>query len=244
MNVKDIAPIAIIAGIGYVAYKVLKGDWGLPSLGDIVPAGIKESFKEGGIPSVAGDIIYNIAYDGLRESATEPGGESYEKAREEISKLLPADIKPTPAQIVPRAVALDVAEDITGGGFIKALLLGPVTIGAGLGAITQQQRYYETLPEEAKKTAIAKEYTTRTKFMLEHPVESLIGAPAQLIHAVTRPADVYAPTPIEIVLDYATGGLFNIGGTPTPKPLPTYTPSPVQTFDPRHMVDGGRIGGR
>lgn len=249
MNVKDIAPIAIVAGIGLVAYKFLKGDWKLPSLSDLFPAGIKESLKEGGVPAATGDIIYNIVYDGLRESATVEGGESYEAARGEIADILPAGTTPTPEQIVPRAIALDVAGDIIEGGLGKAVILAPVTIGAGLGAITQQQRYYETLPADAKQTAVAQEYTRRSKFMLEHPVESIIGAPAQIIHAVTRPADVYAPTPIEIVLNVATGGIFGIGDKPTtrPKPVSTYTPSPVETYDPTRMVSDPRaigVGGR
>lgn len=243
MNVKHIAPIAILAGLGYVAYKFIKGEWKLPSLF----GGLPESFKEGGIPAVTGDIIYNMVYDGLRESATVEGGESYEKAKGEIADILPAGTTPTPSQIVPRAVALDVAEDITEGGLLKAALVAPVTIGAGLGAITQQQRYYETLPPDSRESAIAQEYTRRSKFMLEHPVESIIGAPAQIIHAVTRPADVYAPTPIEVVLNVATGGIFGIGGRPSKPPKPTYTPSPVETYDPTRMVADPRargVGGR
>lgn len=208
----DLVPIAIIVGIGVVAYKFFKEFKGFGGLG--------ESFKEGGIPAATGDIIYNLVYDGLRESATVPGGESYERAKSEISTILPGDTTPTPEQIVPRAIALDVSEDIISGGLGKAAALAPVTIGAGLGAVTQQQRYYETLPEDSQKKAIALEYKTRSKFMFEHPIESLIGAPAQVIHAVTRPADVYAPTPIEVVLNTVTFGLFNIGGSPTPTPKP------------------------
>lgn len=243
MNVKDIAPIAVIAGIGLVAYKFLKGDWKLPSFGDFFPAGMKESFSEGGVPAVTGDVIYNIVYDGLRESATVEGGESYEQAKGEIEEILPEGTTPTPAQIVPRAIALDVAEDITEGGLLKGLILAPVTIGAGLGAMSQQEKFYGTLDEESKKKAISQEYTTRSKFMLEHPVESLIGAPAQVIHTVTRPADVYAPTPIEIVLNVATGGIFGIGGKPAtrPKPTPSYTPSPVETYDFTKMVSDPRL---
>jgi hypothetical protein len=243
MNLKYIAPLAIIAGLGYVAYKFIKGEWTLPSLSDLLPGGLKETLKESGVPGVTGDIIYNIVYDGLRESATVPGGESYEQARGEIADILPAGMTPTPAQIVPRAVALDVAEDIIGGGMVKGALLAPVTIGAGLGAITQQQRFYERLPEEARKAAIEQEYTRRSKFMFEHPVESLIGAPAQVIHAVTRPAEVYAPTPVEVVLDVVTLGLFDIGGRPSKPsiPTPTYTPSPVETYDFTKMVSDPRL---
>jgi len=183
----------LLGGVGYVAYKFYKGDWKLPTFG-VNP----QSFNEGGVPAVAGDMIYNITYPTeLRESATTPTGAYYKRAKDEITDILPINETPTDKQIVPRAVSMAVSEDIHEGGFLKAMLLSPITIGAGLGAITQQQRYYSTLPEGAKHTAIAQEYTTRSKWMFEHPIESFIGLPAQYIHIATRPEGVNAPTPVE-----------------------------------------------
>lgn len=142
---------------------------------------------ETGVVGGVGDILYNITYGGdLRAEATQPGGEYYERAKEEIPEV--TGVRPTPAMIVPRAVAIGAAEKIHGLGAVGAGLLAPITIGAGMGAITQQARYREALPTpEAQEKALVQEYETRQDWIRGHPVESLVGFPAGIIHAVTTP---------------------------------------------------------
>ncbi len=161
---------------------------GAPAAVTIALGASPETIQETGVVGGVGDLIYNITRGGdLRESATQPGGAAYEAAKAEIPRV--TGVTPTPEMIVPRAVALQVSEDIHKGGWVEAATLAPVTIGAGLGAITQQARYREALPtEEAKAAALQQEYTTREEYVRGHPVESLIGFPALIAHAVTAPA--------------------------------------------------------
>jgi len=146
-----------------------------------------ETIKETGVVGGAGDIIYNLTMGGdLREEATKPGGKYYEAAKKEIP--LVTGITPTSKQIVPRAVAMGASEQIHDLTFPGALLAAPVTIGAGLGAITQQRKYYAALPTpEAKEKALVQEYTQRQEWIRGHPLESMVGFPAGIIHAVTTP---------------------------------------------------------
>jgi len=185
--------IAAIAAIGIGAYFLLK-DFKLGDLfaAPLVMAGAApETIKETGAIGGVGDVIYNIGYGGdLRKEATVPSGEYFEAAKEEISTQIvkPGEHVPQEA-IVARAVSMGVAETMHEDmGFIPSMLAAPITIGAGLGAITQQQRYRDALPtEEAKEKALKLEYTTRQDWIKEHPVESMIGFPAGIIHAVTTP---------------------------------------------------------
>lgn len=176
---KDKGVSSILGGIGGAIA-------GAPAAVTVLAGAAPETIKETGAVGGAGDVIYQTAYGGdLRESATKPTGEAYQAAKEEIPRV--TGITPTPEQIVPRAVAMQVAEDIHKGGLAEAALLAPITIGAGLGAITQQARYYESLPKEAAEKARAQEYETRQEWIQEHPIESMIGFPAGIIHAVTTP---------------------------------------------------------
>lgn len=197
--------IAAVAAIGIGAYFLLK-DFKLPNLNDLfgaplVMAGASpQTIKETGPVGGVGDIIYNISGGGgIRERITGPEGETFKEAEEEITQLKrdvgqPDVFIPT-AATTARAVALDVAttkqERGMGGELALAAIpiLGPaLTIAPGLAAITQQRKYYESLPTpELKEAAIAKEYDTRQDWIREHPLESMIGFPAGIIHAVTTP---------------------------------------------------------
>lgn len=187
--------IAALAAVGIGAYFLLK-DFKLGNLfgAPLIIAGADpQTIKETGVPGGIGNVIYNISGgEGLRERATAPEGSSYKAAVQETTALKyqvgqPEVIIP-PKAIVARATATDVSEGIVDEGLPIALLKSPVTIGAGLGAITQQRRYYESLPTpELKKAAVAKEYTTRQDWIRAHPIESMVGFPAGIIHAATTP---------------------------------------------------------
>ena len=180
------------------AYFLLKDKGGIPGMiggaitslpGTVLQAAgaAPETIKETGVVGGAGDIIYNLTMGGdLREQATKPGGKYYEAAKKEIPLI--TGITPTSKMIVPRAVAIGASEQIHGLSFPDALLAAPVTIGAGMGAITQQVRYREALPTpEAKEKALVQEYKQRQEWIRGHPIESMIGFPAGIIHAVTTP---------------------------------------------------------
>lgn len=214
---KTILGIALLGGIGFVAWKFYKGDWKLPSLGSIlpsitdipgVPADIKVTLAESGVPGAAGDIIYNLfSPDNLREQTTVPTGKFYQESEQEIKTILPPGTTPTPEQIVPRAVAMKVSTDIVKErGFIPSMLLAPVTIGAGLGAITQQERYYKSLPDETtKREAIRKTVVQRQTWKKEHPVEyvaatalSSMFLPALIIGKAAEVRDVIRSRPLPV----------------------------------------------
>jgi len=190
-----IITIAAIAAIGIGAYFLLK-DFKLGDLfgAPLVMAGAApETIKETGAVGGVGDIIYNISGGaGLRESATTPEGEGYKSAVKETEGLKiqvgqPEAVIPEKA-IVARAVAQEVSTGIVDEGLPLAMLKGPITIGAGLGAIQQQVKYREALPTpELKAAALEKEYSTRQEWVRGHPVESMIGFPALIAHAATTP---------------------------------------------------------
>lgn len=200
MKKRTMIGIGVIAALGIGAYLLLKKGFGItggigaaiagaPAAVTVAMGAAPETIQETGAIGGAGDILYKLAYGGdLREEATQAGGLYYERAKAEIPKV--TGVTPTPEMIVPRAVAMGVAEEMHEGEqpMAEAMLLAPWTIGAGLGAITQQQRYYEALPTpEAKKAAVVQEYETRQEWIREHPLESMIGFPAGIIHAVTTP---------------------------------------------------------
>lgn len=196
MKTSTLIPIAAVAALGIGAYFLLK-DFKLGDLFSaplIVAGAAPETIKETGAAGGVGDIIYNIGVGGdLREQATQPEGTFYKAAAAETTALKqqvrqPEAVIPQKA-VVARAVAMGVAETQQGMGMPAALALAPITIGAGLGAITQQARYREALPTpELKAAALQKEYTTREEWVRGHPVESMIGFPALIAHAVTAPA--------------------------------------------------------
>lgn len=191
-----IITIAAIAALGLGAYFLLK-DFKLGDLLNqplIMAGAAPETIAETGAAGGVGNIIYNISGgEGLRESATQPEGASYKAAVKETSLLKKSvgqpDVTIPHEAIVARAVATNVSTRmIKDQGMTSSLLMAPVTIGAGLGAITQQERYRENLPtQELKDAALEKEYSTRGKWIREHPLESMIGFPAGIIHAVTTP---------------------------------------------------------
>lgn len=234
---KTILGIALMGGIGFVAWKFYKGDWKLPSLPNLgnlltnvpgVPKDINITLKESGVPGAAGDVVYNIVYPGnLREETTIPGTQYYEKARREIVNILPPDVTPQHEQIVPRSVAMKVATDIVEGrGFIPSMFLAPITIGAGLGAITQQKRYYDSLPKDARAQAVALEYKTREEWIGEHPIETAIGFPAVIIHAATKPTSLPEPTGTDFFSTMIRGVTRireQLDPTPTAAPVVTTT---------------------
>lgn len=215
MKTSTLIPIAAIAALGIGAYFLLK-DFKLPNLGDlfaaplIIAGAAPETIKETGVVGGVGDIIYNISGgEGIRERATTPEGVSYKAAVVETEKLKTQvkqpDVTIPKEAIVARAVALDVAttmhdthlfgEKHKDEGFpahlVKAAIpiFGPaLTIAPGLAAITQQRKYYESLPTpELKQAAVEKEYTQRQEWIKGHPLESMIGFPAGIIHAFTTP---------------------------------------------------------
>jgi hypothetical protein len=159
---------------------------GLPSAATVMLGADPQTIKETGAVGGVGDLIYGLTYGGdLRKEATMPGGKYYEAAKQEIPRV--TGITPTPKQIVPRAVAMGASTKIHELGMPLSMVVAPVTIGAGMGAITQQARYRETLPPEAAEKALVQEYATRQEWITEHPVESMVGFPAGIIHAVTTP---------------------------------------------------------
>jgi len=190
--------IAAIAALGIGAYFLLK-DFKFPNLTNLFGAPIMaagaspQTIKESGVPGGVGNIIYNISGgEGLRESATQPEGAAYKAAVTQTSQLKkevgqPEVVIPKKA-IVAKAVSTQVSTDIHEAGIRKSLAMAPFTIGAGLGAITQHQRYLEALPTpELKKAARVKEYSQREEWVRQHPAESMLGFPALIIHAATTP---------------------------------------------------------
>lgn len=203
MKTSTLIPIAAIAALGIGAYFLLKdfklGDlFGTPL---IMAGAAPETIKETGVVGGVGDIIYNIGYGGdLRQEATKPEGTYYKAAVAETTALKrqvkqPDVVIPKEA-IVHRAVAMGTAEKIHDVGFFETLVLGAipsvagVPIGAGFAAIEKQRKYVEALPTpELKKAALVKEYATRQAWVQKHSVESMIGFPALIAHAVTAPTE-------------------------------------------------------
>jgi len=196
MKTSTLIPIAAVAALGIGAYFLLK-DFKLGDLFNaplIIAGADPQTIKESGTAGGIGNVIYNISGgEGLRERATDPEGSSYKEAVKETTQLKydvgQPDVSIPSKAIVARAIATDVSTGIVEEGLPLAMLKGPVTIGAGLGAITQQARYREALPTpELQQAALVKEYDTRQAWVQEHPVESMIGFPALIAHAVTAPA--------------------------------------------------------
>jgi hypothetical protein len=183
MKISDVLGIAVLGGIAYVGYKIIKGDWTLPNILKGAMSGI-------------GETGYNVVYDTNLRDAIQKGSPERKKTEKEITETLniPPSEQTDAMQInrtVARETATDVIEGPMGTGFLGAMMpfANAITIGAGLGAIKAQQEYYNTLPEDKVEDARIKEYDTRAEWMYEHPVESIIGLPANIIHDVTKPED-------------------------------------------------------
>lgn len=194
---KTTTGLLLLGGGLIAAYFLLKQKGGIPgaiggvfsSLPNITlqmagadPATLKETGAVGGV----GDIIYNTTFGGDLRKESSPGGKYYEAAKVEIPQV--TGIEPTPEAIGHRAVAMGASTKLHDIGMTKSLLIAPVTIGAGFGAISQQVQYRESLPTpEAKEKALIQEYKTRQEWIREHPTGSLAGFPALIAHAVTTP---------------------------------------------------------
>lgn len=195
-----IISLAILGGLGYAAYKFARGDWKLPSLPSLppLPTPDPQTLKETGIVGGLGDVIYNI---------TMGGGELRERVEERAME---------PEIPFPKAVAEVVSEDIHEQGLGLALAKAPVTIGAGLGAMEQHERYLETLPVDERIEAERVESEKRLEFKKTPEataarVISSIFPPLSLITTATDVIDVVRTT------------------APKPKPKP----EPVLVIAPR-----------
>ncbi len=198
-TVGTIGSIALLGGIGYVAYQFITGNWKLPGL-PTLPAPDPQTIKETGVVGGIGDIVYNVVQaPDLRERAEERA----------IEPLIP----------FPKAVAEVVSEDIHEQGLGLSLLKAPVTIGAGLGAITQHGRYLGTLPRDERTAAERLESEKRMTFRstpegIAATAISSISPPLAAINIISTAIDAVRIT------------------APPPKPQPiiqpkTITPSKV-----------------
>jgi len=167
MKINTIKNIAIIGGFalgGYLIYKF---------------------FTKKDVAKETGKAIYGGVYGSDLDQEIKPDSSAMNKSRQQIRWL---EIEnPTQKQLVAKTVSREVAEDIHKQGFGKSLLFAPVTIGAGLGALTQQQRFYDTLNPEQLQKARLQEFNRRAEWMYKHPLESTIGFPAQFIHEFNKP---------------------------------------------------------
>ena len=182
--------IIALAGIGLLAYLFLKGKLKLPTLPSFpsLPPDLpffypdyNVTYNESGLPGVIGQTAYGSIYGNLRPRVEE----NIPRAIKEVQGLGDDDYVPDPAGIYARSVAMTVSEDIHEkgvGSFLGipgyslsplSLLFGrqlpfgdpAVTIGAGFGAISQQDKYYRSLPDELEETARYQESMRRFKFM-------------------------------------------------------------------------------
>lgn len=197
-KVGSIISLAVLGGIGYAAYKFLKGDWKIPSLIPTlpIPTPAPETIKETGVVGGVGDVIYNIFQaPELRERVTER-----------------ADVAGIPFS---KAVAEVVSEDIIGGGLPKAIGISPVTIGAGLGAIYQQGVYLETLPEAERIAAERLESEKRLAFKAtpEGMAATIISSIIPVTGAITAASTIIdvvrttAPKPMPYVETVSLHGI-------------------------------------
>jgi len=156
MKNKDIMIIGGLVALAAAAYYGLKNinlkdilsgiGGGILQAGGAAPETLKETGAAGGI----GDIIYNFTMG-------EGGGDLRQRSQEAAA-----------LQKIPfsKSVAQTVAADIHKGGVWSFLnpLQAPITIGSGLGAITQWNRYLSTLSPQERKQEEKIESIKRLKF--------------------------------------------------------------------------------
>jgi hypothetical protein len=215
-SIGSIGSIALLGGLGFVIYKFIKGDWKLPSLLDVLggaglPTPAPETLAETGIVGGAGDIIYNTII---------PGGNGDLRERAE-------DLAATQNIPFSKAVGQTVSEDIHGQGLFQSLLTAPVTIGAGLGAVSQWGTYLETLPPYERAVAERESAIKRIEFKgtPEGMIANIIGTsilpithlfhvadvitatkplPTATSPAITTPTRATAPKPETIIIPYTS----------------------------------------
>jgi hypothetical protein len=243
-----IISLILLGGLGYVAYKFWKGEWKIPGLPDI---GAAITNAAAALPGAVGGIEYNIAYGrDLKKVATTPGSPERAETIAEIKDIIPGATDP---QITSRTAAREAAEDVIKGpfgtGFTGGVLAGltviglPLTgytIGAGLGALTQQQRFYDTLNPTQLKYFREKEYATRAAWMWKHPIETTIGAPATVIHELTRPEEGQH-SPFGVVVGLASGLL---GGSKKSSGLPVIEPPPITRVETKRSTVSRKVQAR
>jgi len=198
-TVGTIGSIALLGGIGYVAYKFLKGDWKLPEL-PTLPEPDPQTIKETGVVGGVGDVIYNIV--------------QAPELRERVEAR--ADVADVPYS---KAVAEVVSEDIHEQGLGLSLLKAPVTIGAGLGAIFQQGKYLETLPEDERIVAERLESEQRLKFK-----STPEGIAATSISSIFPPIGLITATSTMIDVARVTAPPAPVAVPPRPAPPPAAAP--------------------
>lgn len=252
-TVGTIGSIALLGGLGFIVYKFLKGDWKLPSLPRL-PIPDPQTIKETGIVGGIGDIIYNLGQSGLRERVTERiyypsnGRESAEQETKRIYGDVGITEPPDPEGLYARSVAMTVSEDVHKRGVFSFLgfpglgifgLPDPaVTIGAGLGAITQHGRWLETLPPEARQQAEREESEKRMEFRTT----------PEGIAATTIAAALFPPTAVFA----AASTLIDVAriSAPTPAaappivkaaPTPAAAPPPVKQFAALPILEKIRV---
>lgn len=190
-TVGTIGSLALLGGMGYVLYQFATGNWKIPNIfGAITPD--PETIKETGIVGGVGDVIYNIF--------------QAPELRERVEER--ADVAGIPYS---KAVAEVVSEDIHEQGLGLSLLKAPVTIGAGLGAIAQQGKYLESLPEDERIAAERLESEKRLEF--RQTPEGVIA---------TAIGSIFPPTAAIL----AISGAIDVARTTAPEPKAVYTPPP------------------
>lgn len=182
-TVGTIGSIALLGGLGYVAYKFIKGEWKLPTLPELptLPTPDPETYEESGTPGQWGDIIYQSTMPpDLRPRVTQ------RKTR--------LDYAGVPGDTYAKAVAETVSEDIIEGGLIGPVIGFPgseifgipspaTTIGAGLGAISQHEKWKATLTPDEKALADYEEAFRRHEF--KQTEQGLIGVALSMINPIT-----------------------------------------------------------
>jgi hypothetical protein len=200
-----VAAVAVVAGLGYAAYKILHGDWKFPdlagALGNMFTGldpfrGLLEGLEIGGIPGSIGGITYNIMTPGNKTL-----GEKITERAPVVAEQWPTM---TPDQIRMKAGVEVVAEDVMKGpfgtGFLGSIIppLSGFTIGSGLAAIQKQGELINSLKEsgqvETAREIKWQEFTKRQEFIRTHPLESIVGIGGVIAHDITKPGVTEIPT--------------------------------------------------
>ena len=176
----------IVAGLAGLAYAVYKGWIKIPNILGLLPGDVGRGAQEvPGIPGAIGGATYNIF---------SPSTQTLKERAEELAPGIVAKEGIPYETAFAKGVAQTAAEDIITGPFgtgFAGAITNPLgwgyTIGGGLGAVQQWNRYLEGLPPVDQAAARQTEYATRAAWMYEHPIESTLGFGAQIIHEATKP---------------------------------------------------------